>query len=279
MADRPEGELFSQLYLERGAPGQDSARMRNRVAALVLKHNPDGLYEKIKLRLGIDVPVGYNHIPWGEFFVGADLRDVLDTITLIYESLVPGDRRFAAGDAPRFVTTMNQIFHEENLHYEVDPRGGVHLSVDKEFERSRASIIAGLGNDRYVNVAHNFETAHQRLTAIPSDGKGAVRAVFDAAEALFRLMFPKEPRLTADAARNNLRPIIQRLYAGNPPATAAASKEVDAFSDWVDACHNYRHEHGREEVLEPPMGLAVQMVSGGASYIRWLAHLDSTAKE
>jgi hypothetical protein len=43
-----------------------------------------------------------------------------------------------------------------------------------------------------------------------------------------------------------------------------------------DAAHFYRHEAGHEEPVQPPLTLAVQMVSHGATFLRWLAEMDAT---
>jgi hypothetical protein len=72
--ERLQGQKFSQLCLERGAPGQDSVRMRRRIAALIRNFQPDGLINIIETELGIDVPTGYNHINWQAFFADAQLR-------------------------------------------------------------------------------------------------------------------------------------------------------------------------------------------------------------
>jgi hypothetical protein len=36
-------------------------------------------------------------------------------------------------------------------------------------------------------------------------------------------------------------------------ALRAANKTINAFANWVDACHNYRHEEGDEEPSQPPL--------------------------
>ena len=50
-----------------------------------------------------------------------------------------------------------------------------------------------------------------------------------------------------------------------------------SLKDWVDAAHFYRHEPGTEEVAQPPLPLAVYLVSIGASHLRWLAELDGAS--
>ena len=65
-----------------------------------------------------------------------------------------------------------------------------------------------------------------------------MRATFDAAEALFKMMFPREPRLTAKAASINLRPAVQPMTDRNTPAAAASVKVLDSLCEWVE--QNYR---------------------------------------
>jgi hypothetical protein len=89
-----------------------------------------------------------------------------------------------------------------------------------------------------------------------------------------KLMFEKSTRLTAKEA-GKLEPLLQRAHATDKVATGAAVKLLSAFKDWIDAAHFYRHEAGQQEPVQPPLTLAVQMVSVGASFIRWLAELDA----
>jgi hypothetical protein len=95
---------------------------------------------------------------------------------------------------------VQHIFQEENLHYRVDDRGGVHFSFDAECDRSIAATIAALQGARYKAALTNFEGAMGALGKGPPDGKAAIRGTFDAVEGLFRLMFTNSPRLTAQEA-------------------------------------------------------------------------------
>jgi hypothetical protein len=54
---------------------------------------------------------------------------------------------------------------------------------------------------------------------------------------------------------------------------------LNGFKDWIDAAHNYRHEAGREGPSQPPLTLTVQMVSVGASFLRWLGDLDAIEQQ
>jgi hypothetical protein len=55
----PTGQRFSQVYIQRGEPTQDSPRMRRRLAALVDTF-PDlsGIQVVVPQKLGVDVPIG-----------------------------------------------------------------------------------------------------------------------------------------------------------------------------------------------------------------------------
>ena len=59
-------------------------------------------------------------------------------------------------------------------------RGGVHFSIDEEFERNRAATISSLTGPRYANVLDQFENAYTQLAETPPNGKNAIRAVFAA---------------------------------------------------------------------------------------------------
>ncbi len=54
---------------------------------------------------------------------------------------------------------------------------------------------------------------------------------------------------------------------------------LTSFKDWVDAAHFYRHEEGAEEVAQPPLQLAIYIVSSGTTHLRWLAELDAQTQQ
>ena len=74
------------------------------------------------------------------------------------------------------------------------------LSIHFNFLPSLIQVAAvEQHQSRYANVLDSIEKAHSRLTEIPPNGKDSIRAVFDSAEGLFKLMFPNETRLTGSA--------------------------------------------------------------------------------
>lgn len=157
----------------------------------------------------------------------------------------------------------------------MDEQGGVHFRPDKEFAHNRAAAVAALQSSRYANALDAFERGMAALASVPPDGKGAVRYVFGAVETLFRLMVPRAPRLGATEL-DGLAPLLQHKYTADETARRASAKMLSSLKDWVDAAHLYRHEQGAEEVAQPPLEIAVYIVSTGASHLRWLAELDAS---
>jgi hypothetical protein len=265
----PVGQRFSQVYIERGAAVDDSPRMRHRIASQI-SENPalwrDSRLDRLaEARLGIRSPysAGGN---WRDHLQKWALHDVLDLVTVAYGAL--SEVRISQS---QWVNQINAIFAEENTQYRVDERGGVHPYPDAEYARTRGATIAALQSSRYQNVLAEFEAGSD---SIGKDNKIAVRRVFGAAEGLFRLMFPRSPRLTAGEA-DQLGERLRKFYHGDATAANASMKLLASFKDWIDACHFYRHEPGQEEVAQPPTSLAVHLISTGASLIRLLAEVDA----
>jgi hypothetical protein len=247
--DKPQGARFSQVYIERGEPTEDSVRMRHRIGSLIRDNKvlDDYLGREVERRIGIFVS---HHVNWPIFLKEIILHDVLDLVTVASDLL-----RGRNHSLIQWLQQVQQIFIEENVHYRVDGSGGVHFYFDEEFARSCSATIAALDAQRYRNVSDAFNGALKALSKTPPDGKGAIRQAFAATEGLFRLMFPDAPHLKAKEV-DRLQPRIQAVLAGDAPAQSASSKLLASFRDWIDAAHVYRHEPGAEEVSQPPLTLA-----------------------
>lgn len=227
-------------------------------------------------QLGISFPSFSEYPPrWTHIAVQLDLRDVLDSITLIYRFLKRFEHRGKRLDED-FLTSVAAVFQEEQVRYRVDSEGGVHFAVDTEFERMRVSTIAAIGSQRYDGVRTAFDGAFAALDLPAPDGKAAMRSVFFATEGLFRLMFPKAHQLSAGEVTKHLKPAVDRYYLGQTPAIKLAQKQIASFTDWIDGAHFYRHEPGSEEPAQPPIELAIYFISQAGGHIRWLAQLDRT---
>jgi hypothetical protein len=167
------------------------------------------------------------------------------------------------------------IFQEENIGFRLDEAAGVHFLVDEEFDRARQCALAALQADRYSAVRAEFHVAYRALDETPPDFRTAVRAVFEANEILFKLMFSGVPRLGQKEITSNLGPRVQKLLHTDPAAHRAANKMVAAFGEWAEGAHNYRHGQPVEEPTPPPPPLALVFMSAGAGFLRWLAEMDA----
>jgi hypothetical protein len=279
--DPPQGARFSHVYLERGEPAQDSARMRRRIAALIGSFRDLGeLGMVVPREMGVDVPWGNAGANWVRFLQDCSLRDLLDLVTVAFKQLKLTQRTgcYEVKAEVRWVLEVRRIFSEENIHYTVDDSGGVHFRIDDEFARNSAAAISALQTPRYANALHAFDGGMAAFAQAPPDGKSAIRGVFAAAEGVFRLILPAAQRLGA-AELDGLVPLLQRLYAQDDTARRSAPKMLSSLKDWVDAAHFYRHEEGAEEVAQPPLNLAIYIVSTGASHLRWLTELDASLQQ
>jgi hypothetical protein len=270
--DPAPGARFSHVYGQRGEPTQDSERVRYRIGATIqsrILHHDRKVNEFVEWKIGITAPWTKS---WAVFLMEIDLKDVLDLIT-VFADYLRGVRPNGEVVARGWLVEIDQIFREENVHYRTEPKGGVRFYIDENFAQARSSVIAALSGARYSNALAEFEKGMAALAQAPPDGKGAIRGVSGAAEALFRLMTSK-PRLGA-AESDALSPILQRVYAQQVTALRSAQKMLESFKGWIDAAHFYRHEEGVEEPSQPPLQLATYLVGSGSMHLRWLAELDS----
>lgn len=275
-----EKKRFSLLYIERGKPGPDSDRFRRRLSAFYfekLDTFTGDIIRDIHRELGAAIPYGPGGFSIGEFFLKAALRDILDSVTVIYTVLKPKPHERYSGSGlllAEWLAFVRRVFKEANLHYRVDDEGVVHYLVDEEFEHNRISVLRSLENKRYEGVRAAFEDAHSQLDSDPINKKSAVRSMFESIEILAKLMLPEITRLNKAVVQKDLKEIALRKYVHDEVAAKTISTIFNGFSEWVDALHNYRHGQGKEEVVEPPLEFAVYVLSSGASFLRWLIEMD-----
>jgi hypothetical protein len=272
----PVGELFSRVYLERGAPLQDDPRFRNRLDAYLSSRHRDDygkLSAYLKLEAGLVVPFYSGHFQLAKFFTEFSIGDVLTAITLIWRYLR------ATYSAP-FIPAKNwhafvsRALREENMGYQLDERCGVHYFVDEEFERNRASALKCLEAPRYAGVRAAFEAAHSYLDAQPTDTKASVRSAFESLEILARLMDPASKNLNKFMVENKLKPIALAVVS-EPTEESTVTKLFDGLALMVDGLHNYRHGQPAEQPVAPSLTMAVYVISTVAAALRWLTALDT----
>ena len=268
-----EGKRFSQVYLDKGKPLTDSMRMRNRLSAIywdLLSSYEDIIVKIIHEETGAEVPFGFKSYNFQAFIKECAIRDLLDSITLIFQCV---EHHAPSAVAERWFEFVTRVFKEENMGYRLDKKGGVHFYIDEEFERNRSSLIAGLGTRPAVKEA--FERSYSFLDQDPPDTASAVRSIFEALEILYKHIIVSEgkDRLNSQGVQKKLKPKLKQSLVSNQVESEAADHLLDGLCDWIDAGHMYRHGQRVKEPLRPTLDFAVLFISQGASYIRYLLPL------
>ena len=268
-----EGKRFSLIYLERSAPARDSQRFRNRLAAYYRdKLNKNYGYEIrniIESETGAKVPHSpvYSGIP--DFFKENELRDVLDSVTLIYTAI---KENYSHNDK-EWMNFVERVFKEENLGYKLDSECVVHYFVDEEFERNRFSALSVLMKPQYAGIRAAYEDAYRYMDFVPADSKAAVRAIFEAIEILVKQM-TQAKNLSKWVVENSLKEKCLPLYATDEISKKVVSEMFDGFAKWVDSIHNYRHGQPNDIPIAPTEDMCIYILSSGSAFLRWLIGMN-----
>jgi hypothetical protein len=236
----PIGQRFSLVYLDKGELVSDSTRFRQRIAAFyydyLFVHNGEAISRTIHRELGVVVPYfpqgGQNNV--GKFFLTAELRDVLDSITLIWRVL--NSARALTSTAALWHQFVQRAFREENLGYRLDENGGVHFYIDQEFEKTRQSCIGVLNASRYSTVAADIEQAYRSLDQVPPNTRGAIWLMFSAVESLVKL-FPgcNITALGEKEVNGWLRITVRPVLGEDQHAIDSANQLLTSLAKWVNA--------------------------------------------
>jgi hypothetical protein len=264
---RPEGQLYDLVYGQPREAVADTATFRRRAYRICGAHA--GLsYELvafIERTTGIAMPKDLPSNSLERLFTNSSIGDVRHALTAVF--------RYVEKQSPRsseaFVRETNVALSETGTAYTMDPRGGIHPSIDPAFTKDRGEIIRGINAERYSAARSHFERAMQNLDAVSLDRTQAVRGVFDAVEAVFKLMTSAD-RLTGDKIQQRIS--LDDLYSGR--SLRSANDNLNALREWVAACHHYRHAEAGEKPDPVPEGLAISLISSGISHLRWLISLD-----
>src|SRR5262249_35712258 len=218
---KPVGQRFSHVYLRKDDLLQDSKRARRRIAAWLGECSDAATKETSDLgnflvaELGVDLVYQYGW-DWKATFEKFGTADFLDTLTLTYKYFTQKRSSSTGMRDPssntKFLAACRRIFEEESLSYVIDDACGVHFKVDAEFATNTNASLVAIEGTRYGNVRAEFEKGMAALTGATPDGKEGIRGVFGAAESLYRLIFPKAPKLTSADALKNLQPLTKTIY-------------------------------------------------------------------
>ncbi len=269
-----QGQRFSLLYLDRNEPVRDSQRFRNRLVAfywekLDKEHKTD-IQNILKIEAGIEIPyvarVGFMS---SEVLKKNEIRDVLDSITLIYQCLYKKKFSRLAIEWKEFV---DRCLKEENVGYQLDAKCGVHYFVDEEFERNRFSTLIALNDPELLGIKSAYEDAYRHLDNSPPDTKASARSIFEAIEILVKQLV-QTSNLNKWVLENSLKEIALDKLARDETERNVISKMFDGIGLWIDGMHNYRHGQPEHQPVAPSEELTVYMLSSGSSFLRLLLEI------
>jgi hypothetical protein len=268
------GQLFSRVYLERGKPIADSKRFRKRIAAFISGGDlipTDHIAKNIRIELGVDVPYGLAGYNINEFIEEALIADVLSALTIITRNL-----KYPGAHKKIWIEFVQRVFDEENIHYKIDEKGGVHYLVDEEFERNRSATLFALEDERYKAVRTAYDSAFAGLDPTNTNSKDALRNIFEAIETLYKIMIGAtgSENINKQGIKMHIQPKALNLYGTDETAKRATEKYIESMCDWISAVHDYRHGQNTQEPVQPPTELVIALLASGANYIRWLINID-----
>lgn len=279
-SDAPQGLRYSSTYIERGAPTEDSARARRRLAAYV----KDELYEggptilsHLEKELGTESRASYAHLQIAQIITDSSPITFLDAVTEIYRANALAARRTQSQAPARRAKSWRdfvaRVFAEERLAFEVDAACGIHPLVDQAYVSDRTAVLAGLGDPRFASALVHYEAAMDRFSGADPELGPAIREVFLAAEAVFKTIFPQSPRLEVAEINKRLKSTLSSSMGENEQHAVGLC--LTAFGNWVSAAHHYRHAD--REAEPPSLTTAVLMISMGSVFIRWLAEYPNAS--
>lgn len=268
------GQRFSLLYLDRNEPVRDSRRFRNRLKAfywqrLYRDHN-DAIKNILQMEAGIELPYSQNFgLNVSDVFIKNELRDVLDSITLIYKCVCKPGRSQLGNEWKSFVA---RCLKEENVGYQLDAECGVHYFVDEEFERNRFSTLAALNEPELLGVKAAYEDAYRHLDDASPDTKASARSIFEAIEILVKQLVQTK-NLNKWVLENTLKTKALDVLAKDETERAVITSMFNGVGLWVDGMHHYRHGQPAHEPVAPSEELVVYMLSSGSSFLRLLLEI------
>lgn len=278
---------FSRVYCIPDEKQHDSERLRRRLGryASDMDRHAHLIADRIEKETGARVPRPGGYLDIDSFFQGAELRDVLDSITHIHNALIDRARvqsrnwtesetlRRAASEWRAFA---GRVLKEEHSPYEIGEDCNVQYAVDEAYSMNRRATLNGLQAPRWDAVRAEFERAFRSLDGVTQDTNAAIRAMSAAVEACVKVLLANGvSRVGLPEIEKNLWPAVQAIYADDKIAADASHQILKSLGDWVNAAHQYRHGQGVDNEVAGPLELAVQMLTSGASFIRWLIDMDA----
>lgn len=219
-----------------------------------------------------------------KFFDDQRVEVILSVVSVAANALalIAGDpgrrevRHYYAEKRQNLIAFVRRLFEEEHLAYRIDEVGEVHPLIDDAYQRTRRSAVEALSAARYEGARAAIDSAFAAQTTAGFDTVRAVGDMFFGVETVFKLVVDSNQDLTAVSVSEAFTKIVAARHASSPPAVQqSATRMVNSFAKWADACHPFRHGQRHEEVVSPPPELAILLLSQGAAFVRWLVSMDA----
>jgi hypothetical protein len=280
--NRPIGQRYTHVYLDKPSRVTDAPRARNRIAEFFYAEyggrTSDALRGLLRSELGVPIGGSYSASSVRDFLKAAELHDFLDALTVIWTGLNELDKEYRDSEAARWVGFVNRVMSETGVSFELDNRGGVHPRVDAAFVANRQSALARLEATKFAAARAHFDEAYQALDGASPNTGHAIREMHLAIETIFKQAFPKASRIDVGEINTLLKPRAAERLTG--PELEAAKLMLTSAGNFVSAGHQYRHASGEPEPAPPSLEFAVWMLSQGTAFLRWLIHfLEAEAAE
>lgn len=275
---------YSHIYDRSEVDRSDDKRARRRLMHAFrdyLGTNNVDFASFLEKELGIEI-IESNYsgtwVNWESLFLQSTKTDLFDAIYFCHRFLSIS-KRYGPGVPRKFLTKCQRIFKERQLAYRIDDSGTVHPFVDDEFLSSIVVIIRNL-EDRHLSAARDNIAASQRfLLDTDQDFRMAIRAVFDAAENIWKQLVIGAIRLDSKSLKANWQSLATKSAINTGLNPTVLSKQEQAFSAWIEACHFFRNDAGKPDTVQPNEAIAIQLISQGLPHVRALADLHSRIEE
>lgn len=226
-----------------------------------------------------------NHLLFDNFSHGLTWIDLLDVSTWVFRMFEASAQRLdrtlnrQAATALRhrgaeWRDWLRESLAQENLAYEVDDACGIHYRIDTVFASMGSELVAGLASSRYASAREHATSAIRQITAVEPDTEGALVSAFKAVEEVAKLL-AKGEGLSSKLIDHGILPLAVAAFGSDTASKASTTKLMAAFKSWVDAAHFYRHAQGVEAHSPPSIELAVLLVSGAFTWLRFLVAIDA----
>ena len=276
---------FSRVFCVPDVAQRDSVRLRSRLGRQA-STSPEAFFiaARIEIETGARVPYVGVHLSLDRFFQTAELRDVLDAITHIYAAMLAKahESRNRHPEAAEWATRANgwrsfvrRVLAEEHTTYQIDDECHVQYAVDEAYALGRRATLLGLSADKWAASRGEFERAFERMDSDIQDTTGAVRAIAASVESCAKtVMAAGVSQVGVTELERYLWPIIQNVYAGDDVSSSSSHEMLKSLGKWINSTHSYRHGQDGMNEVEVPLELAVQFLSAGAGFLRWLIAVD-----